>query len=115
MPVSDEKKKLRHLRDDPKSIADLLNNSLKKHDMEPVLKALRDIVLAQNVMALARETGLRRDKLYGTFGGDVDPALSRVLKLLWGLNIRIVAVPGPSKPQPIRPKLGRPKRDIKEK
>ena len=111
MPVSVEKKELRHLRDEPESIADHLNNSLNKQEIESVLGALRDIVLAQNVMALARETGLRRDKLYGTFGGEVDPALSRVLKLLWGLNIRIVAVPAPSKPKPLRPKLGRPKKE----
>src|SRR5581483_2654646 len=113
MPVSLEKKALRHLRDDPNSIAEVLNKSLNKRDIKPVLKALRDIVLAQNVMALARETGLRRDKLYRTFGGEVDPALSRALKLLGGLNIKIVAVPGPPKPPPRRPKLGRPAKDRK--
>lgn len=110
MPVFAEKKELRYLRDDPKSIAELLNNSLEKQEIGSVLRALRDIVVAQNVMALARETGLRRDKLYGTFGGEVDPTLGRVLKLLWGLNIQVVAVPGPSKPRPVRPKVGRPKK-----
>src|SRR5690349_1552643 len=111
MPVSADKKELRYLRNDPESIADFLNKSLNKKEIEPVLKALRDILVAQNVMALARETGMRRDKLYGTFGGEVDPTLSRVLKLLWGLNIRIIAEPCPSKPEPVRPKLGRPKKD----
>jgi probable addiction module antidote protein len=110
MSVSVEKKQLKYLRDNPEAIADLLNKSLEKNDIGPILMALRDILLAQNVMALARETGMRRDKLYGTFGGDVDPTLSRVLRLFWALNIRFVAVPGPLKPVPQRPKLGRPKK-----
>jgi probable addiction module antidote protein len=110
MPVFAEKKELFYLRDDPETIAELLNNSLEKQEIGSVLQALRSIVVAQNVMALAREIGLNRHKLYSTFGGEVDPALSRVLKVLWGLNVRIVAVPGPPKPRPVRPKLGRPKK-----
>lgn len=36
---------------------------------------------------------MRRDTLYRSFSGKVDPSLSRVLKLLGALNIRLVATP----------------------
>jgi probable addiction module antidote protein len=117
MPISPNKTALKRFRDNPETIAQHLNKSLEKNDIPPVLFALRDVVFGQNVAAIAREAGMRRDKLYGTFSGDVDPTLSRVLKLLWALNIRLVAVPGgPVKPSPPRPRLGRPKqRAVKEK
>jgi probable addiction module antidote protein len=110
MPISPNKESLKRFRDNPETIAKHLNKSLERKEIQPILDALRDVVFGQNVAAIARETGMRRDKLYGTFGGDVDPTLSRVLRLLWGLNIRIVALPGPSKPPAPRPKLGRPKK-----
>jgi probable addiction module antidote protein len=110
MPISPNKRKLNPLRDNPEAIAQHLNNSLSKQELQPVLAALRDVVLGQNVAAIAREAGMRRDKLYGTFGGDVDPTLSRVLKLLWALNVRLLVAPGPLKPPHQRPKLGRPKK-----
>ena len=37
------------------------------------LKAISRVMRAQNVQALAREAGLRRNRLYKTFGGEVDP------------------------------------------
>jgi probable addiction module antidote protein len=115
MPISVEKEELKYLRDNPEAIAKLLNKSLINNEISPILMALRDIILSQNVMAIARESGLRRDKLYTTFGGKVDPALSRFLKLLYALNLRLVVVPGPLKPVPARPKLGRPMKGTKKK
>ena len=83
MPASKEKNDLsRRFRDNPKAVASHLNKSLRTNELEPVLDALRQVFIGQNVAAVARETGLRRDKLYGTFGGTVDPTLSRVLALL---------------------------------
>ena len=115
MPVSPNKEALKRFRDNPESIAQHLNKSLEKQDIPSVLDALREIVLGQNVAAIAREAGMRRDKLYGTFGGNVDPTLSRVLKLLWALNIRLLVVPGALKSSPPRPRLGRPKRALPKK
>jgi probable addiction module antidote protein len=110
MPISPDKVALKRFRDNPEAIARHLNKSLKTNELQPILDALRDVVVGQNVAAIAREAGMRRDKLYGTFGGDVDPVLSRVLKLLRALNIQLVAVPGPLKAAPPRPRLGRPKK-----
>jgi probable addiction module antidote protein len=111
MPVSKDKSELKtRFRDNPEAIARYLNRSLEKNQLQPVLTALDKILRAQNVQAVARESGMRRDKLYGTFGGKVDPTLGRVLKLLDALNVRLVAVPEAARPIPSRPKLGRPKR-----
>ena len=115
MPISPNKEALKRFRDNPESIAHHINKSLEKKDIPSILNALRDVVLGQNVAALAREAGMRRDKLYGTFGGDVDPTLSRVLRLLWSLNIQLLVVPGALKCPPPRPRLGRPKRALPKK
>jgi DNA-binding phage protein len=83
MPVSKEKADLKNrFRDNPEGIARHLSESLAKNELGPVLKALNEILVGQNVMAVAREAGMRRDKLYRTFGGRVDPTLGRVLALL---------------------------------
>ena len=111
MPVSKEKAELKNrFRDNPEAIALYLTEALAKNELEPVLKALNQILVGQNVMAVAREAGMRRDKLYKTFGGRVDPTLGRVLALLRAMNVGLVAVPGLPTPAPSRPKLGRPRK-----
>ena len=111
MPVSKDKAALKtRFRDNPEAIARYLNKSIEKNELQPVLTALDKILRAQNVQAVARESGMRRDKLYRTFGGKVDPTLGRVLKLLDALNVRLLAVPRAARPTPSRPKLGRPKK-----
>ena len=95
-------------RDRPDMIASYLTDAFAENDLECVTLALNHVLRAQNVQALAREAGLRRDKLYTTFGGKVDPQLGRLLKLLAAMNVRIEVVPMRKRPVPIRPKLGRP-------
>ena len=79
----------RDLRDNPTKIAQYLSEALSTDDLPTILGAFRDVLRAQNVMALARDAGLRRDRLYKTFGGDIDPDFSRVLKLLEGLGVQL--------------------------
>ena len=111
MPVSREKADLKNrFRDNPEAIARHLTESLAKNELGSVLNALNQILVGQNVMAVAREAGMRRDKLYRTFGGRVDPTLGRVLALLGALNVTLVAVAGLQRPTPPRPKLGRPRK-----
>jgi probable addiction module antidote protein len=111
MPVSKEKADLKNqFRDNPEAIARYLSESLAKNELGPVLQALNQILVGQNVMAVAREAGMRRDKLYRTFGGRVDPTLGRVLALLGALNVGLVAVPRLPRSTPPRPKLGRPRK-----
>jgi probable addiction module antidote protein len=95
-------------RDRPDMIASYLTDAFAENDLERATLALSLVLRAQNVQALAREAGLRRDKLYKTFGGRVDPQLGRLLKLFAAMNLRIAVVPMPERPLPARPKLGRP-------
>jgi probable addiction module antidote protein len=97
-------------RDNPAEIARYLTEILAKDDFRALLDALSTVLRAQNVSALSRATGLRRDRLYVTFDGEVEPDFRRVLKLLEGLDVQLVVVPRKnSKPKPELPKLGRPR------
>jgi probable addiction module antidote protein len=114
MPISKKKADLNErFRDNPEAIAICLTEALATNELEPVLKALNQILIGQNVMAIAREAGIERATLYNSFGGKSNPSLRRVLAFLDALNVRLVAVPGPPRPpRPPRPKLGRPRRRI---
>lgn len=97
-------------RDNPAEIARFLTAALAKDDVPALLEALAVVLRAQNVSALARATGLRRDRLYKTFGGQIEPDIGRVLKLLEGMDIQLIAIPRKHpKPKPELPKLGRPR------
>jgi probable addiction module antidote protein len=88
-------------RDNPTEIARFLTKALARDDVPALLDALSIVLRAQNVSALARATGLRRDRLYKTFGGQIEPDIGRVLKLLEGMDVQLVAVPREnSKPKP---------------
>ena len=104
-------KELSKMRDNPLRTATYLTKAFATDDLAAILNALRDALRAQNVMALSRATGLRRDRLYKTFGGEIEPDFSRVLKLLEGLDVQITIVARKErKPKPPLPKLGRPRK-----
>ena len=99
-----------HLRSNPLKIADFLNEAFETDELPTILAALRDALRAQNVAELSRRMGLRRDRLYKTFGGEIDPDFGRVLKLLEGLEVQITITPRKvPKPQALL-KLGRPRK-----
>jgi probable addiction module antidote protein len=113
MSISKKKSSLKErFGDNPEAIAICLTESLATNELEPVLKALNQILIGQNVRAIAREAGINRATLYDSFGGKSNPSLRRVLAFLGALNVRLVAVPGPPRPTPPRPQLGRPRRRI---
>lgn len=80
-------------RDNPLAIARYLTEKLEGNDFETARTHLSLIVRAQNVQMLGRDAGMRRDTLYKTFGGRVDPQLSRILKLFAALNLHLRIVP----------------------
>jgi probable addiction module antidote protein len=96
------------LRDNQTAIAQLVTKALDSNDLEAFLGVLKTAMRAQNVKALAEHSEMRRDRLYRTFDGVVDPPFSRVIRLLAAMNVQLVAKPLPTKPQLPRPKLGRP-------
>ena len=99
---------LASLRDDPVAIAEYLSNAFRTNDLATVTHAIKTVMRAQNVLQLAAATGLRRDRLYKTFGGDVNPQLGRVMELLAGMDVELTVKALPPRQKPPRPKLGRP-------
>jgi probable addiction module antidote protein len=95
-------------RNNPTAISQYLTEAFEKNDLGVILKAIQSVMRAQNVQELSEVTGLRRENLYRTFKGAVDPLFSRVLTLLAGLDVRVVLVPLPAREKPTRPKRGRP-------
>src|SRR5215813_13323721 len=80
-------------RDNPDAISVYLTEKLEKNNFDATRTALGLIVQAQNVQILARDAGVRRDTLYKTFGGKVDPHLSRLLKIFRALDLHFQVVP----------------------
>jgi probable addiction module antidote protein len=101
-------------RDNPHAVSAYLSEAFEKNDFETLLAAINFVMRAQNVKALAKEAGLRRERLYKTFGGKADPMLSRVMALFEALGVRLTVIPLPPRKIPPRPKLGRPKKQTKE-
>ena len=108
--MSDRKADASIFRDNPAAIAAYLSEAFEKNDIDIILKAIKRVMRAQNVQALARECGLRRDKLYVTFGGETEPYLYRVMALLNALGVGLTVKARPPRPIPPRPKLGRPRK-----
>jgi probable addiction module antidote protein len=109
--MSDRKADTEVFRDNPEAIAAYLAEAFEKNDIDIVLKAINRVMRAQNVQALAREAGLRRDNLYATFGGAKEPYLYRVMALPNDLGVGLTVKARPPRPIPPRPKLGRPRKD----
>ena len=103
----DKKSEANRFRDNPEAIASYLAEIFDENDHAKVLQALKRVMRAQNVQAIAREAGLRRDRLYKTFGGEIDPLLGRVMALLNALGVCLTVKTLPPRQIPERPKLGR--------
>lgn len=99
--------------DAARTYAKRLNQAFADNRYDEAVLALREVALSQSVSALARASGIPRRTIYKTFGGNVDPQLSRVLKLLAGLQLRLTVIALPHRPRPPRPKLGRPSKPAK--
>src|SRR5258707_5544725 len=96
----------KQLRDNPALIACFLGRAFETDDFPTILGALRDVLRAQNVSAISRATGLRRDRLYKTFDGESEPDFARVLKLLEGFGVQLtVKERAVAPPKPPLPKL----------
>ena len=66
-------------RDNPMAIAEYLSPAFAKNELRTILDAINLVMRAQNVLALAEAMGVRREPLYRSFGGNIDPHFGRVL------------------------------------
>ena len=108
--MSDAEFDPRHYRDNPRAIARYLTEAFETNDLSTIMQCINRVMRAQNVQALAREAGLRRDRLYKTFGGEINPQLGRVMGLFEGFGVRFAVTPLPPRQRAERPKLGRPQK-----
>jgi len=98
-----------HYRDNPTAISEYLTEIFKKNDLTILVRAIGNVMRAQNVKALSEETGLRRENLYRMFAGHRDPTLGNTMKILASFGVQLAVEPQTSiKVKPQRPKLGRP-------
>jgi probable addiction module antidote protein len=87
-------------RDDPKAIAEYLNDAFSTEDTFIIARAIGNMIRAQGLTRFARKAGIRRESLHGMFTGEVSPAFDTVVKLLFSLDIRLFAKPAP-RPEPV--------------
>ena len=80
-------------RDDPKAIAQYLNDALSTEDPFLITRAVGTMVRAQGVTRFSRKAGMRRDILTKMFTSEESPAFDTVMKLLITLEIRLIAKP----------------------
>jgi probable addiction module antidote protein len=80
-------------RDQPKTIARVLNKALASGDTIVLLRTIGDLLRAHGMSEVARKTGLDRGTLYKSFGGKVMPSIDRVIKTLAALEVELVAKP----------------------
>jgi probable addiction module antidote protein len=80
-------------RDNPKAIAQYLNDALSTEDPFLITRAVGTMVRAQGITRLSRKAGMRRDSLHKMFTGEASPAFDTVMKLLIALDIQLIAKP----------------------
>jgi probable addiction module antidote protein len=79
-------------RGNPKMIAKYLN-ALTTGDAALITKAIGDMVRAPGMTRFSQKVGLRRESLYRSFRGEMSPGFDTVIKVLFALDIRLVAKP----------------------
>ena len=77
-------------RDQPKMIANFLNDALATGDTVTFVKAIGDVTRAQGMTKISRDTGLNRSTLYISFEGNMMPNIDRVIRTLAALQLEIV-------------------------
>ena len=87
-------------RDDPKAVAQYLNDALSTEDPFLISRAIGTMVRAQGVTRFSRKAGMRRDILTRMFTGEESPAFDTVMKLLLALDIRLIAKPAAIRKRP---------------
>lgn len=80
-------------RNDPKAIAEYLNEALSTGDPFLIVRAIRAMVHAQGMTKFSQKAGIARGVLGRTFAAEESPAFDTVLKLLFALDIGLVAAP----------------------
>lgn len=79
--------------DNPKIIAEYLNQVLADGDEDELLRALGHIAKARGMSQIAAETGLGRESLYKALAPGARPRHDTIMKVTRALGVKLVAVP----------------------
>jgi probable addiction module antidote protein len=79
--------------DNPQRIAAYLNKALETNDTAIIVKAIGNMIRAQGVSRLSRNTKLSREALYRSFSGQTTPGFENVLDVLTAMDVKLVAKP----------------------
>jgi probable addiction module antidote protein len=81
----------KNFRNDAKAIAEHLNEAMSTKDPLLIMRAIRAMVHAQGLTRFSRKAALTRGTVDKIFTAEESPAFDTVLKLLFALDVRLVA------------------------
>lgn len=79
--------------DSPEAIAAYLAAAFEDGDQALMRAALSDVARARGMLALERETGLKRETLYKAFGEKGNPTLDTLFRVLKAFGVRLSIEP----------------------
>ena len=79
--------------DSPEMIAAYLTEAFESDDPAAIAMAIGAVARARGMSAVAEQTGLSRENLYRSLGGEAKPEFATILKVLHALGIALVAQP----------------------
>jgi probable addiction module antidote protein len=80
-------------RDNPKSIAKYLNNAFEADRTSDVIYAIGNLARDRGIAFIAEQAGVRREGLYRSLSGDMDPKFGTICKVLKALGMQITIKP----------------------
>lgn len=79
--------------DSEEAIAEYLTIVLEEDDPVLLAAAVGDIAKARGMTQIAKDTGLSRESLYKSLGGNAIPRFDTLSKVIRALGVKLVAVP----------------------
>lgn len=75
--------------DNEETIAEYLTAALEDENPDVFLTAISDVAKARGMAAIAKSTGLDRERLYKALAPGAKPRYDTILKVLHGLGVKI--------------------------
>jgi probable addiction module antidote protein len=91
--------------DNEETIAEFLTAALEDPNPEVFLMALRDVAKARGLADLAKASGLGRESLFKALAPGAKPCYEKIMKVMHGLGIAMLARTLPTQTQVPMPKV----------
>jgi probable addiction module antidote protein len=80
-------------RGNPQSIARFLNDAFETDRASDVISAIGNLARDRGIAFIAEQAGVRREGLYRSLSGDMDPKFGTICKVLKALGMQITIKP----------------------